>query len=53
MATTYSLTQLDWSPFFQQQLSLEEWEHYTQHACWHNTDPLSTLCLNKKGKNWR
>lgn len=28
MTTIYSLSQLGWSPFFQQQLSLDEWQHY-------------------------
>jgi len=28
MSTSFSLSQLGWSPFFQQQLSLEEWEQY-------------------------
>jgi ribosome biogenesis GTPase len=29
MSTVYSLSQLGWKPFFQQQLTLEEWEHST------------------------
>lgn len=28
MTTIYSLSQLGWSPFFQQQISLDEWEHF-------------------------
>lgn len=29
MTNIYSLPQLGWQPFFQQQLSLDEWEHFT------------------------
>ena len=29
MTTSFSLSQLGWAPFFQQQLTLEEWEFYT------------------------
>jgi len=29
MTTIYSLPQLGWAPFFQQQLSLDEWDHYS------------------------
>lgn len=28
MTTIYSLSQLGWSPFFQQQISLDEWEYF-------------------------